>query len=1587
MSAAARAAAMEKTDTVARTCYRALRARVRRHLCESELGANPDEYDPEKHPFAALWLANETNGHTITEAMDWEQSCLPAEHISDEASKWHELMPKDPRGNTFKEHVHMLPGERRRIQSRFHSLFGSLDRTLCACASCGIQDASILPHNASVSRSDRLKCKRMQERSLAETSSVFQLSEEEVAWRKALGTVELVRPMAGDDMFEPREHPTFETFTVDIKRLQSCYEYGDALYHFHPELVSEDKDGAGPTVMLCPDCDTVNTAKGTANVKAPKNSIAAGVDFGRFDRIEGLQQPTDVELCILADYRPYHVVQKVRAPNSNSTASDVTRHKKLTSHHILFMHEGPTVNLKTIRDRLDLLFETFKVNLLGPAGTRDALAGRAIRMSTLQARAHVIYNHMLVRRAVSDAHKNCPLEELAHIKEERLQFQMRTDLNLLPSIEDVHGAVRHVTRDLVLQARYSSDMSVEESRKVHRSDVTKTRTDDSKGDSKEAVSDGKKDDENDSGGADTDVARAPADAESAESGTLTEDGVLITRVALLQTGLQAGDVRKATYHAVERALGEDSTAEGAANGGPESCADGGPESRTEQADDVFGREDEPQQDEPWQARVPRSEDPASEFELNGMQLMRTFWYLFPLQRGLQHVKGTAPRKVTRHLMLQYTRQFEEASDLCFVLANQIQRHASISSVSGKAKNSSKAFRGIVEAVNQEGMPEKLRAAKENPHGPEASEVAATFLPFLSICAAPVPWGAIERGNCISELLACARLYGPGSLFFTMAPDDAHHPTSMRLSLRVVNNDSFPAVDCQGAFLEALRSGSDSHSYEGGSVALDSTSVLGLAAGHPAATSTVYGHLVQAFFAALLGLDPKDKKTRAFCQRTKGLFGRPLGAYAVTECSGRLALHMHGIFFGGLMPRLLTHAAKRKDFCEALAAAIDTQYQGGLPFSVHFEDTVRRAMEVPVKRCAAYGYDVARAASTDPHTRHRARTEPAMTEAELLTRHLRYASDPHEGEGAAESEEDGEDGEGGEGEGSSAFTEDVHQTQVGVAMHTDPHDDTCHKPPGGTEGCRSGLPCHHCPKLRATRAVNLVSAEIPTHENEHGEDACTQHGPRVAAARPALDADPATASLTEEVDCPFCGSNGGKLEIRALDSVEFAKAHVDDHEWYDDIQKGEFAPFFPPTCDGGLPQQPTVWEVGRPVLDSAAAQQAGFSSEAIAVLEKIQQMTTGGVKKLSADAAKELVKEMIDQLPDGVRIALMEQVEVWKRLNSLSGLRAKRLILAWRELRCRNASLVMYNEVMTSVLRCNTAPLLLGASEAARSAMFYMVKYITKESTERDKSLSVLCDAMENISKWKSKADDAETNQAVRTSIHFLQRACNSLHAEISDTQAVSLLLDQKAHISSESFEYNAPWQIMQFALRTQREQQEAAEQEEGEDEDSHEAGSADATQHDDWDVEGDGWRETWAHGADADEDMDEAEAWERMVAEEEDGEEEGPKGRARREAGTVMVGADSEWVLRQKEEEDGGAGGEGAARMIKVDGELHAIEDGHNYLYRGWELRELSQYEYKRCIKVAEGRLLASQPQASPQCPTLISCFSVTITYTSCNSP
>ena len=89
-----------------------------------------------------------------------------------------------------------------------------------------------------------------------------------------------------------------------------------------------------------------------------------------------------------------------------------------------------------------------------------------------------------------------------------------------------------------------------------------------------------------------------------------------------------------------------------------------------------------------------------------------------------------------------------------------------------------------------------------------------------------------------------------------------------------------------------------------------------------------------------------------------------------------------------------------------------------------------------------------------------------------------------------------------------------------------------------------------------------------------------------------------------------------------------------------------------------------------------------------------------------------------------------------------------------------------------MLGCNTAPYLLGSGSAARSALFYLTKYLSKDAVRLSTCISVLLDARQHIKCFASVA--ADTGTATRTAQYYVARVLNNLGGmvELSDTMVV-----------------------------------------------------------------------------------------------------------------------------------------------------------------------------------------------------------------------
>jgi len=93
----------------------------------------------------------------------------------------------------------------------------------------------------------------------------------------------------------------------------------------------------------------------------------------------------------------------------------------------------------------------------------------------------------------------------------------------------------------------------------------------------------------------------------------------------------------------------------------------------------------------------------------------------------------------------------------------------------------------------------------------------------------------------------------------------------------------------------------------------------------------------------------------------------------------------------------------------------------------------------------------------------------------------------------------------------------------------------------------------------------------------------------------------------------------------------------------------------------------------------------------------------------------------------------------------------------------NSDIVSFSPALSAVVCCNTCVEFLGTEVQAKSAMFYLVNYITKEGNDLTHVLGVIQAAHANITAHPSVAEDTGTME--RTRKHFISRIINSINGE------------------------------------------------------------------------------------------------------------------------------------------------------------------------------------------------------------------------------
>lgn len=256
-------------------------------------------------------------------------------------------------------------------------------------------------------------------------------------------------------------------------------------------------------------------------------------------------------------------------------------------------------------------------------------------------------------------------------------------------------------------------------------------------------------------------------------------------------------------------------------------------------------------------------------------------------------------------------------------------------------------------------------ALANPAGEEAAAVQRKVLPFLKTCGRVVPYSAAAREGCIGEMWALARWFGCASYFWSLAIDDAHSPTCLLLSLRAITADEadnfIPIFQNWSARLyanevteEDLAPLDPSGKTSTSRIPLPPEFFQRMVAGNPVAAALTYQQILEIIMEVALGTPPskRTRRTVPWATRCKGILGRLLASYVVTEVSGRKAQHAHGLSWGGPSPDLLGLLASFTDLLEGfLQPALMSHVTTSLPLGLHVADIARRTLFVPGRRAS------------------------------------------------------------------------------------------------------------------------------------------------------------------------------------------------------------------------------------------------------------------------------------------------------------------------------------------------------------------------------------------------------------------------------------------------------------------------------------------------------------------------------------------------------------------------------------------------------------------------------------------------------------
>jgi AAA domain len=680
-------------------------------------------------------------------------------------------------------------------------------------------------------------------------------------------------------------------------------------FHVHQELVKFNNHGV-PKVYICPSCLTSLKAE-----KKPPLSIAAGVDFGFFERL-GLTKPDFQEQMIIARSRLY--MAKVKF-TSNTTgiirADDKKEHFKC--HAILFPHDAPQTAAYKFNPDLfgegglldvDGMKSVMQVFFMDPDGKIDYMAKKILGQSVFTARPWVVAQWLITLKWLNPYYTDIDVHDLKKIKAavERIGRGI-VDSIVLGASEEVLGYESKLGGD-VAEVMHTE---VPPSHRREHQTFWNSQPDDDRHNA-------------------TPISYSLVT--NKESAYLMRDKNDFRTQALSRFAeLSDDDAHKIASHDDEvRNFIFDKLAVG-------SYLHKFPPS-------LLGSS-------------LRDANPLSDWEKSDRILATAFPHAFLLGRAYGKPPGSLSSKERFHLLNQFTLVHAQDRKLLSYLFDVMQRTRVIKGVNQYVDGNWNSIRSLKELFQSSKERELLREATNYPYSEWAKKVLDKYMVHLRFSVRDVPYSSVEGMRLKQNIIACCKRYATPTCFLTISPSNRDNPRSIRLTFRTIDNSSFPAdFDPNNPY------GSDGFDFlnkfkpqSEGSILLPAAERSRRAVDNPVAFVVENKQLLSDVLTLLIGLSPENvgffsqydatarRKTRYF-KAFKGIYGHPLFANGVTEGHQKGTLHWHLDFSAGLSPYVLQRFSNLPGLCATISNLLDRWYCSSLPENTHIAYLVREKFE-------------------------------------------------------------------------------------------------------------------------------------------------------------------------------------------------------------------------------------------------------------------------------------------------------------------------------------------------------------------------------------------------------------------------------------------------------------------------------------------------------------------------------------------------------------------------------------------------------------------------------------------------------------------